>query len=29
MNYARSYVRPMMAEVVVDVLNDALGTSET
>jgi Protein of unknown function (DUF1549)/Protein of unknown function (DUF1553) len=28
-NYARSYVRPMMAEVVVDVVNDALGTSET
>jgi hypothetical protein len=27
-NFARSYVRPMMAEVVVDVLNDALGTSE-
>jgi hypothetical protein len=27
-NYARSYVRPMMAEVVVDVLNDALGTKE-
>src|SRR5262249_28055443 len=24
-NYARSYVRPMMAEVVVDVLNSALG----
>jgi hypothetical protein len=28
-NYARSYVRPMLAEVVVDVVNDALGTSET
>jgi len=28
-NFARSYVRPMMAEVVVDVVNDALGTSET
>jgi hypothetical protein len=27
-NYARSYVRPLMAEVVVDVLNDALGTRE-
>jgi hypothetical protein len=27
-NYARSYVRPLMAEVVVDVLNGALGTSE-
>lgn len=27
-NYARAYVRPLMAEVVVDVLNDALGTSE-
>ena len=27
-NYAHSYVRPMMAEVVVDVLNSALGTSE-
>src|SRR5262245_29043181 len=28
-NFARSYVRPMMAEVVVDVVNDAIGTSET
>lgn len=28
-NYARSYVRPMLAEVVVDIVNDALGTSET
>ncbi len=28
-NYARSYVRPMMAEVVVDVVNDALGARET
>jgi Protein of unknown function (DUF1549)/Protein of unknown function (DUF1553) len=28
-NYARSYVRSMLAEVVVDVVNDALGTSET
>jgi hypothetical protein len=28
-NFARSYVRPMLAEVVVDVVNDALGTSET
>lgn len=27
-NFARSYVRPMLAEVVVDVINDALGTSE-
>ena len=27
-NYSHSFVRPMMAEVVVDVLNDALGTSE-
>ena len=27
-NYARSYIRPMLAEVVVDVLNDALGTTE-
>lgn len=27
-NYARGYVRPMMAEVVVDVLNAALGTTE-
>ncbi|MFQ3649415.1 MAG: DUF1549 domain-containing protein [Gemmataceae bacterium] len=27
-NYARGYIRPMMAEVVVDVLNDALGTKE-
>lgn len=27
-NYARSYIRPMMAEVVVDVLNAALGLSE-
>jgi hypothetical protein len=27
-NYARSYVRPLMAEVVVDMLNAALGTSE-
>ncbi|MFO0970056.1 MAG: DUF1549 and DUF1553 domain-containing protein [Gemmataceae bacterium] len=27
-NYARSYIRPMMAETVVDVLNDALGTTE-
>lgn len=27
-NFARSYVRPMLAEVVVDVVNDALGTSE-
>jgi len=28
-NYAHSYLRPMMAEVVVDVLNAALGTTET
>lgn len=27
-NYARSYIRPLMAEVVVDVVNAALGTSE-
>lgn len=27
-NYARAYVRPMMAEAVVDVLNCALGTEE-
>lgn len=27
-NYARGYVRPMMAEVVVDMLNAALGTAE-
>jgi hypothetical protein len=27
-NYARSYVRPMLAEVVVDVLNSALGVDE-
>ena len=27
-NYARGYVRPMLAEVVVDVVNDALGTQE-
>jgi hypothetical protein len=27
-NYARSYVRPLMAEVVVDMLNAALGTAE-
>jgi hypothetical protein len=27
-NYARSYVRPMLAEVVVDVLNTALGVDE-
>ncbi|MGL4551830.1 MAG: DUF1549 domain-containing protein [Gemmataceae bacterium] len=27
-NFARGYVRPLMAEVVVDVLNAALGTSE-
>ena len=26
-NYSHSYVRPMMAEVVVDVLNDALGVN--
>jgi hypothetical protein len=28
-NYAHRYVRPMMSEVVVDVLNSALGTNET
>jgi hypothetical protein len=28
-NYARSYIRPMMAEVVVDVINAALGATET
>jgi hypothetical protein len=27
-NYSHSYLRPMMAEVVVDVLNDALGVPE-
>ena len=27
-NYARGYVRPMLAEVVVDAVNDALGTQE-
>src|SRR5262249_9470187 len=27
-NYARAYVRPLMAEGVVDVVNGALGTSE-
>jgi hypothetical protein len=27
-NYAHSYVRPMMAEVVMDVINSALGTAE-
>lgn len=27
-NYARSYVRPMMAEAVIDVLNSALGSTE-
>jgi hypothetical protein len=27
-NFARGYVRPLMAEVVVDVLNDALGVTE-
>ncbi len=27
-NYSHSYLRPMMAEVVVDVLNDALGAKE-
>ena len=27
-NYAKSYVRPLMAEVVVDLLNSALGTTE-
>jgi Protein of unknown function (DUF1549)/Protein of unknown function (DUF1553) len=28
-NFAHGYVRPLMAEVVVDVLNSALGTSES
>jgi hypothetical protein len=28
-NYAHSYIRPMMAEVVVDVINSALGATET
>jgi hypothetical protein len=28
-NYSHSYLRPMMAEVVVDVLNSALGVTET
>jgi hypothetical protein len=28
-NFARSYVRPMMAEVVVDAINTALGAQET
>jgi Protein of unknown function (DUF1549)/Protein of unknown function (DUF1553) len=28
-NYSHSYIRPMLAEVVVDVLNTALGTKET
>jgi Protein of unknown function (DUF1549)/Protein of unknown function (DUF1553) len=28
-NFSHSFVRPMMAEVVVDVLNDALGTTES
>src|SRR5262249_31729773 len=27
-NYSHSYIRPMMAEVVVDVLNSALGVTE-
>jgi hypothetical protein len=27
-NYAKAYIRPMMAEAVVDVLNSALGTTE-
>lgn len=27
-NYSHSYIRPMMAEVVVDVLNTAMGTTE-
>jgi hypothetical protein len=27
-NFARSYIRPLMAEVVVDVINAAIGTSE-
>ncbi|HMF11031.1 MAG TPA: DUF1553 domain-containing protein, partial [Gemmataceae bacterium] len=28
-NYSHGYVRPLMAEVVVDVLNDALGVTES
>jgi hypothetical protein len=28
-NYSHAYIRPMLAEVVVDVLNTALGTTET
>lgn len=28
-NFARSYVRPMMAEVVVDIVNDAIGATES
>jgi hypothetical protein len=28
-NYSHSYVRPLMAEVVVDILNNALGTTES
>ena len=28
-NYAHSYIRPMLAEVVVDVINDAAGTTES
>src|SRR5207253_3061783 len=27
-NYAHSYIRPMMAEVMVDVINSALGVEE-
>ncbi len=27
-NFSRSYVRPLMAEVVIDMINDALGTAE-
>lgn len=27
-NYARSYIRPMMAEVIIDIVNDAIGVSE-
>jgi hypothetical protein len=28
-NYSHSYIRPMMAEVVLDAINDAVGVSET
>ncbi|MEZ6139391.1 MAG: DUF1549 and DUF1553 domain-containing protein [Zavarzinella sp.] len=28
-NYSHGYIRPMMAEVVVDIINDAIGVTET